>query len=704
MSETKVTVSLELVDKAAQKALNDFIGKSDSADKGLKNLGDSGKKAFGEIGVHIGKSLGVYDIFVGNLAANVAIKAFDALAGAASNLFNLFVTDGIAAAQAQEEANNDLNIALAQTGIYSKKTATEIQDYATALQGTTGVQDDVILKNAALIQNLAQLDKDGLKRATSAALDLSAALGKDLGSASEALGKAANGNITALQKMGLTIEKGQTNTETFNNALQALENRFGGSAAAKINTYSGAVQFATNQFGDLQEEFGNIVTQNNVVIAVWKEAGKIIGEFTGSVKGNNQAWKEWVGDGLILVLKGLEGLASAMDVITKVFKGSVEIIAYPFKVLASSIEAAMLAAEGKFSQAWDVLKNGAKDAALEVGTAFTEDTSFVAIGDTLAQLQGAAEQGFIALKNGADTTIEPINQVKQKVYELSEEQKRANDQLKEWALNLAKADSDAQGLFASRIETLKLENDAKKISDEEYFTAKKDALDELNTVEEEKLQTALDKKLITQTQHSAALTSLERKRSLEALKIQEEQRKKEDELNKLKIEAVKNTFGNLASLMQTTSRELFEIGKAAAIASATINTYEAITKTMASVPFPFNIPLAVAQGIAGFVQVSNISRQQPGFEQGGIVPGTSFSGDNVGVSVNSGEMILNRSQQSELFKVANGNSGPSGLVEEMRAVRNLLGAVLSMPISVNVDGKELFRVIRDGLSSGRSLA
>ena len=42
------------------------------------------------------------------------------------------------------------------------------------------------------------------------------------------------------------------------------------------------------------------------------------------------------------------------------------------------------------------------------------------------------------------------------------------------------------------------------------------------------------------------------------------------------------------------------------------------------------------------------------FANGGIVGGTSFTGDRVSAQVNSGEMILNKSQQANLFRIANG--------------------------------------------------
>lgn len=41
----------------------------------------------------------------------------------------------------------------------------------------------------------------------------------------------------------------------------------------------------------------------------------------------------------------------------------------------------------------------------------------------------------------------------------------------------------------------------------------------------------------------------------------------------------------------------------------------------------------------------------PKFANGGIIPGNMFSGDRVPVLANSGEMILNRTQQGYLFNM-----------------------------------------------------
>lgn len=49
----------------------------------------------------------------------------------------------------------------------------------------------------------------------------------------------------------------------------------------------------------------------------------------------------------------------------------------------------------------------------------------------------------------------------------------------------------------------------------------------------------------------------------------------------------------------------------------------------------------------------------PKFATGGIVGGSSMIGDNILVGVNSGEMILNRRQQANLFNLLDGKYTPN---------------------------------------------
>lgn len=107
-------------------------------------------------------------------------------------------------------------------------------------------------------------------------------------------------------------------------------------------------------------------------------------------------------------------------------------------------------------------------------------------------------------------------------------------------------------------------------------------------------------------------------------------------------------------------------------AEATANTASAATGAASSVAsVPFVGPVLAIAAIASIVgALANL----PKFALGGIVPGTSFSGDKVLARVNSGEMILNQSQQNRLLGIANGrNSGTGGQVRFVIDRKQLVG-------------------------------
>lgn len=64
--------------------------------------------------------------------------------------------------------------------------------------------------------------------------------------------------------------------------------------------------------------------------------------------------------------------------------------------------------------------------------------------------------------------------------------------------------------------------------------------------------------------------------------------------------------------------------------------------------------LGLALGAVGVAALTGLWQAKvPKFESGGIVPGSFYRGDRVPILANSGEMILNRGQQANLFKLLN---------------------------------------------------
>ena len=123
--------------------------------------------------------------------------------------------------------------------------------------------------------------------------------------------------------------------------------------------------------------------------------------------------------------------------------------------------------------------------------------------------------------------------------------------------------------------------------------------------------------------------------------------KKWKDLETGKVSAAQGTMDALLELQSSGIKELATIGKAAAIAQATINTYQGATAALAQGGF-WGIAMAAAVIAAGLANVAKIAGVT--FADGGIVPGNSFVGDNVLARVNSGEMVLNQEQQARLFE------------------------------------------------------
>ncbi len=190
----------------------------------------------------------------------------------------------IKAAQEQEDAINSLNAALQQNGNFTAQISKDLQDYASQLQTVTKIGDELTLSNLALLQSLAPLSKQGLIAANNAAVNLSAALKIDLESAIRLVGKAANGNVEAFKKYGVEIKKGSTDSESFANALDTLEKKFGGAATKEINTFSGALAQSANAFSDILEEAGAFIIQNDTVISAVKESTSVFAEYAETLK------------------------------------------------------------------------------------------------------------------------------------------------------------------------------------------------------------------------------------------------------------------------------------------------------------------------------------------------------------------------------------------------------------------------------------
>ena len=135
------------------------------------------------------------------------------------------------------------------------------------------------------------------------------------------------------------------------------------------------------------------------------------------------------------------------------------------------------------------------------------------------------------------------------------------------------------------------------------------------------------------------------------------------------------------------------------LVQAIANTAQGITKALGM--GPAGPALAALIGVAGAAQVALISANKPvapSFATGGIVGGTSYTGDRVQANVNSGEMILTYAQQKRLFDIANGGR-TGGNVQVFNSASN----DVNVRPEITPEGVRILirKVVNEDMASGR---
>jgi hypothetical protein len=141
-----------------------------------------------------------------------------------------------------EAANKRIDASLSSSGQFTRALAMQYRGLAEEMQRLTVNSDDLNAESIALFVSLGRVGPENMQAALMASANLSAALGKDLTDSTTLLSKAFNGNVTALQKLGINIESTSDKGEQFDRVLAAVNARFGGQAQAAIETTAGQMQ------------------------------------------------------------------------------------------------------------------------------------------------------------------------------------------------------------------------------------------------------------------------------------------------------------------------------------------------------------------------------------------------------------------------------------------------------------------------------
>jgi len=594
------------------------------------------------------KSLGsALTVAAGTFAGGVALKGFDAL-GRAIGSVNDFIFDSIKASAEQEAALNRLGQALRNTGEFSNAAIEDFSAFAGELQKTSVYADEVVLNQLALAKSFGATNEQA-KNLVQGAANLSASIGGTLEQNVEILSKSLNGLVGKGLKAAIPELK-SLSQEALNSgaAIDLVNQKFGGSAQAQLNTYEGSLVALKNSFGELQEIVGDVVTQSEFVQGAFKfltdsinSAVQAVSEYKAVNEANNKGFVD--------------------------SENKVNSLASQYADLTVEIEKQQAIINGQGQNKGLVSTADIQFAETRVKALTAEAQKLFNVIQT-SQQQIAAEEAKSPQAKAEkirEQTTEELNAIKERQIQISE----------------------LEGQFALLQEQGRLEQEALK--NESIFTSREEQLQRLADFEyaktELEYQSAVDRAALLKTQEEKA-TAIQKSELIKRIANEKTKQKTDKEIKDEQLKQETDFYDAAISLSNSKNRTMAAIGKAFALQQlaektplAIGNSYEFGTRTGGPVLG------AVFGGIAAAAMAQQAARIAgvQGFAQGGIIGATSGA-DNRMASVRDGEMVLNASQQEQLFNSINNGAVGGNIV-------------------IQIDGRNIAYAVRDQVRQGFKL-
>lgn len=190
---------------------------------------------------------------LGNSLTNMLGPALIGATAAAGALAVKLGVEGVKAAMEDEAAASKLAQTLNNLGLAHD--TEPVEEYISQLERSLGIADDELRPAYdRLVRSLG--DTAQANEALSLALDISAGSGKSLEQVTEALGKAYDGNISGLTRLGAGIDANIVRSGDMDLITKKLSETFAGQATKAAETYSGQLQRAQIAVDNLKEAFG----------------------------------------------------------------------------------------------------------------------------------------------------------------------------------------------------------------------------------------------------------------------------------------------------------------------------------------------------------------------------------------------------------------------------------------------------------------
>ena len=323
MAKDDITFQVGADTKDAQKSIQTF---EKGAKRSFSNIEKAGKdigKGFDSIRKGVGRAtdslFSLKGAIVGVLAGAGLVKFIDS------------VTD---AAAVQETAIKSLSFALENSKDSSLAALEGFEQYASALQDSTGLADETALSIIGLAKSFGASDQSA-KDFAAASIELAAVTGKTVEETSRQLVKSLGGLAGELGEISPIFKSLTAEQLKAGGAARAVLENFSGAAAAQLDTYAGSVSALGGRFGDLQEAFGRIITENPAVARVISSLSDAFKTLTKFVDDNADTIRRSFNKVLLETLKAARSLVRSLGILAQSFDLDVN---NPFKSIADSIE------------------------------------------------------------------------------------------------------------------------------------------------------------------------------------------------------------------------------------------------------------------------------------------------------------------------------------------------------------------------------
>jgi len=211
------------------------------------------------------------------------------------------IGQAVTAANDQSVANAKVTAALKQTGQWSQETEDRLFSYATELQNTLGIADDLTLSQNALALGMGAT-AESLPKISEALANVAAA-GLPAESILRGLVSAMTSGDAAMLSRYIPAVRTLTKEQLMQGAAtDMLLESFGGLAAAQAGTFKGSVDILTAAYGDFLEQVGFVITKSPIAKAAIQEITKAIIAQSKAINDNTDAYITLVDEGVIYLI------------------------------------------------------------------------------------------------------------------------------------------------------------------------------------------------------------------------------------------------------------------------------------------------------------------------------------------------------------------------------------------------------------------